>query len=150
MPTTVADFRRHALDLAGATEGAHMGHPDFRLNNRIFATLSMQDKGRGVLKLSPEQQQTFIAELPDVFEPVFGGWGRMGLTLIHLAAAEQDLLAGALATAYRNVELKQRSLTQKSLTQRSLTQKLRTASQTKSAAKKSAPARTTRATKHKP
>jgi hypothetical protein len=140
MPVTIADFRRHALDLAGATEGAHMGHPDFRLNNRIFATLSMQDKGCGVLKLSPEQQQTFIAELPDVFEPVFGGWGRMGATLIHLAAADQDLLAGALATAYRNVELKQRSLKQRSKTTR----------ETKSAAKKSAPARTTRATKHKP
>ena len=150
MPTTVADFRRHALDLAGVTEGAHMGHPDFRLNNRIFATLSMQDEGCGVLKLSPEQQQTFIAELPNVFEPVFGGWGRMGLTLIHLAAADQDLLAGALATAYRNVELKQRSLKQRSLTQKSLTQKSKTASQTKSAAKKSAPARTPKSTKHKP
>ena len=127
-----------------------MGHPDFRLNNRIFATLSMQDEGCGVLKLSPEQQQTFIAELPNVFEPVFGGWGRMGLTLIHLAAADQDLLAGALATAYRNVELKQRSLKQRSLTQKSLTQKSKTASQTKSAAKKSAPARTPKSTKHQP
>ena len=127
-----------------------MGHPDFRLNNRIFATLSMQDKGCGVLKLSPEQQQTFIAELPDVFEPVFGGWGRMGATLIHLAAADQDLLAGALATAYRNVELKQRSLKQRSLTQKSLTKKSKTSSQTKSVAKKSVPARTPRSTKHKP
>ena len=127
-----------------------MGHADFRLNNRIFATLSMKDKGCGVLKLSPEQQQTFIAELPDVFEPVFGGWGRMGATLVHLAAADQDLLAGALATAYRNVELKQRSLKQRSLTQKSLTQISKTAGRTKSAAKKSAPARTPRSTKHKP
>lgn len=33
------DFRRIALGMAGAMEGAHMGHPDFRVKNRIFATL---------------------------------------------------------------------------------------------------------------
>jgi hypothetical protein len=33
------DFRRMALGMAGAVEGAHMGHPDFRINARIFATI---------------------------------------------------------------------------------------------------------------
>ncbi len=112
MPSTVADFRRFALALPGAMESAHMGHPDFRLvdargNARIFATLSAQDRGCGVLKLTVEQQQAFIAELPEVFSPVHGGWGRMGMTLIHLAAADRATLEGALATACRNVELKQ-------------------------------------------
>jgi hypothetical protein len=107
MPSTIADFRRHALALPGAVESSHMGHPDFRLNDVIFATLSAQAKGCGVLKLTLDQQQSFISELPDVFEPVHGGWGRMGMTFIHLAAADDAVLQGALATAYRNLELKQ-------------------------------------------
>jgi hypothetical protein len=107
MPSTIADFRRHALALPGTVESSHMGHPDFRLNDRIFATLSAQAKGCGVLKLTIEQQQSFISELPAVFEPVHGGWGRMGMTFIYLAAANDAILQGALATAYRNLELKQ-------------------------------------------
>ena len=107
MPSTIADFRRHALALPGAVESSHMGHPDFRLNDRIFATLSAQAKGCGVLKLTLDQQQSFISELPAVFEPVHGGWGRMGMTFIHLAATDDAILQGALATAYRNLELKQ-------------------------------------------
>ena len=107
MPSTIADFRRHALALLGAVESSHMGHPDFRLNGTIFATLSAQAKGCGVLKLTLDQQQSFISELPAVFEPVQGGWGRMGMTFIHLAEADDAILQGALATAYRNLELKQ-------------------------------------------
>jgi hypothetical protein len=107
MPSSVADFRRHALALPGAVESSHMGHPDFRLNDRIFATLSAQAKGCGVLKLTLDQQKSFISELPAVFEPVHGGWGRMGMTFIHLATADDAILQGALATAYRNLELKQ-------------------------------------------
>jgi hypothetical protein len=119
MPSTIADFRRHALALPGAIESSHMGHPDFRLpdargNARIFATLSFQAKGCGVLKLTPEQQQSFIRELPTVFEPVHGGWGRMGMTFIHLAAADDAILQGALATAYRNLEFKQKTKPSKS------------------------------------
>ena len=100
-------FRRLALQFHGAVESAHMGHPDFRLNDRIFATLSAQDKGDGVLKLTPEQQQTFIAEQPQSFSPVQGGWGRMGMTFIHLEHADEALIAGALSTAYHNLQKKQ-------------------------------------------
>ena len=100
-------FRRLALQLPGAVESAHMGHPDFRLNDRIFATLSAQDKGDGVLKLTPEQQQAFITEHPLSFSPVQGGWGRMGMTFIHLDHADEALIAGALSTAYHNLQKKQ-------------------------------------------
>jgi hypothetical protein len=103
----VALFRKLALCLEGATEGAHMGHPDFRLNNRIFATLSYQDKGYGVLKLTPEQQESFVAEQPDCFSPVHGGWGRSGMTFIHLEQADEAVMAGALKTAYNNLKEKQ-------------------------------------------
>jgi hypothetical protein len=100
-------FRRLALQLPGAAESAHMGHPDFRLNDRIFATLSAQEKGYGVLKLTPEQQQAFITEQPHSFSPVQGGWGRMGMTFIHLDHADEALIAGALSTAYHNLQKKQ-------------------------------------------
>jgi hypothetical protein len=84
-----------------------MGNPDFRVGGRIFATLSGQARGRGVLKLTVEQQAAFIAELPEVFEPVQGGWGRMGMTYIVLDRADEETMRGALVTAHRNVESKQ-------------------------------------------
>jgi hypothetical protein len=100
-------FRRLALQLPGAVEGSHMGHPDFRLNNNIFATLSAQERGFGVLKLTPEQQQSFLADQPQAFSPVQGGWGRMGMTFVHLHQADDSLIAGALSTAFHNLQKKQ-------------------------------------------
>ena len=96
-----ADFRRLALQLEGAEEGSHMGAADFRVRGRIFATLASQDQGYGNLMLSPEQQAAFLDDEPDLFLPVFGGWGRMGATHIRLAAASEDVLAGALRTAWK-------------------------------------------------
>ena len=98
---TPADFKRIALSLEDAEEGSHMGAVDFRVGGRIFATLASQAKGYGNLMLTPEQQASFVDELPDVFIPVAGGWGRMGATHIVLAAANEDLLHGALKTAWR-------------------------------------------------
>ena len=98
---TVADFRRIALSLEGAEESSHMGSPDFRVGGRIFATLAAQRQGYGNLMLTPEQQAAFVEEAPDVFLPVAGGWGRMGATHLRLAKANQDLLAGALRTAWK-------------------------------------------------
>jgi hypothetical protein len=107
MKSQITLFRRLALELPGAIESSHMNHPDFRLNNRIFATLSAQEKGCGVLKLTTEQQQTFITEQPTIFSPVQGGWGRMGMTYIHLDKADESIMAGALKTAYQNLATKQ-------------------------------------------
>jgi hypothetical protein len=98
---TVADFRRLALSLPGAEEGSHMGSADFRVGGRIFATLASQKQGYGNLMLTPEQQADFVAEQPDVFLPVPGGWGRNGATHIRLAKANEDLLAGALRAAWK-------------------------------------------------
>lgn len=95
------DFRRLALSLEGAEESSHMGSPDFRVGGRIFATLASQSKGYGNLMLTPEQQAAFVEELPEVFIPIAGGWGRMGATHIRLAAATEDVLAGALRTAWK-------------------------------------------------
>jgi YjbR len=96
-----ADFRRLALLLDGAEEASHMGSPDFRVGGRIFATLAHQAQGYGNLMLSPEQQAAFVGEQPKVFLPVAGGWGRNGATHIRLARANEDVLAGALHTAWK-------------------------------------------------
>jgi len=98
---TVADFRRLALSLEGAEEGSHMGSPDFRVGGRIFATLASQKQGYGNLMLTPEQQAEFVAELPEVFLPIPGGWGRMGATHVRLSAVNEDVLAGALRAAWK-------------------------------------------------
>ena len=96
-----ADFRRIALTLEGAEEGSHMGAVDFRVGGHIFATLASIQQGYGNLMLTPEVQADFVAEQPDVFVPIAGGWGRMGATHIRLAAANEDVLAGALRTAWK-------------------------------------------------
>jgi YjbR len=100
-------FRRLALSLPGAVESSHMNHPDFRLNDRIFATLSGQESGCGVLKLTPEQQQEFVTDQPKAFSPVQGGWGRMGMTFVRLDEADESLIAGSLKIAYNNLLAKQ-------------------------------------------
>ena len=98
---TAADFRRIALSLEGAEEGSHMGAIDFRVGGRIFATLAHETQGYGNLMLTPDAQAAFVEELPETFLPVAGGWGRMGATHIVLARANEDLLRGALQTAWR-------------------------------------------------
>ncbi len=96
-----ADFRRIALSMDGAEEGSHMGAADFRVGGRIFATLASVGHGYGNLMLAPEQQAAFVAEQPDTFLPVAGAWGSNGATHVRLATANEDLLKGALLTAWK-------------------------------------------------
>jgi hypothetical protein len=98
---TPEDFRRMALSLPGAEEGSHMGAADFRVGGRIFATLASEKLGYGNLMLTVEQQAAFVAELPEMFLPIAGGWGRMGSTHIRLGAANEDVLEGALRAAWQ-------------------------------------------------
>ena len=89
------------MSFEGVEEKSHMGSPDFRVGGRIFATLASQSQGFGNLALTSEQQADFIAELPEVFVAITGGWGRMGMTHIRLAQATEEVLAGALRTAWK-------------------------------------------------
>ena len=98
---TAADFRRLALSLQGAEESSHMGAADFRVGGRIFATLAAIEQGYGNLMLSPELQADFVAEAPEVFLPVKGGWGRNGATHVRLSEVDEDMLAGALHAAWK-------------------------------------------------
>jgi hypothetical protein len=117
---TAADFRRIALSLEGAEESSHRGAPDFRVGGRIFATLASEAQGYGNLMLTTELQADFVAELPRVFLPIKGGWGRMGMTHIRLAEATEDVLAGALRSAWKlRMEINARSKTTKKSLRRS-------------------------------
>lgn len=78
-----------------------MGAVDFRVGGRIFATLASAREGFGNLMLTPEMQAQVVADAPDLFLPVAGGWGRMGITHIRLAEAPRDVLAGALHAAWK-------------------------------------------------
>ena len=99
---TATEFRRMALSLPGAIEAAHMGHPDFRVGGKIFATLSYPKAGLGMVALTPEQQELFVRTEPKTFVPVPGGWGKKGSTHVMLPAAKKAAVREALTIAWRN------------------------------------------------
>jgi hypothetical protein len=96
-----------ALAMAGATEGAHMGHPDFRAGGRIFATL-WTDGQTGMVRLTPEQQKAFL-EANGAFTPAAGAWGRQGCTLVHLAGVDEETLGEAMTLAWQNIASRSQS-----------------------------------------
>jgi len=98
---TPADFRRIALSLEGVDEYPHAGSPAFRVGGRKFASLASQAQGFGNLQLTLDQQAEFVEEAPHIFLPIPGGCGKMGHTHIRLAAATEDILTGALRTAWK-------------------------------------------------
>ena len=96
------DVRALALLLPETVEGAHQGHPDFRVGGRIYATL-WTDEARVVVKLTPDEQARVLEDEPNVFEPVPGAWGGRGWTSLDLDAADEAVLRIALLTAWRTV-----------------------------------------------
>ena len=92
-------FRALALSLEGAEERAHMGHPDFRVNGRIFASLQA-DERRATVMITPDEQASLLDQAPDQFVPAAGAWGRQGCTTIVLARADKALVRGALLLAW--------------------------------------------------
>ena len=99
---TAKDFRRIALGLKDVVEGAHMGHPDFRAEGKVFATLHA-DNEFGMVKLTPEQQASFVRERGNAFKPENGAWGRQGCTAVDLAFVDEETMGEALTLARQNV-----------------------------------------------
>ena len=102
---TVNQFRRIALSMDGAVESEHMGHPDFRANGRIFATLH-PDLKFGMVKLTSQQQERFVRESPDVFTPESGAWGLAGCTRVTLRLADEETVGEAITLAWQNSVIK--------------------------------------------
>jgi hypothetical protein len=106
---TKDDFRKLALSLPNAVESAHMGHPDFRVGKKVFATLGYPDDQWAMVALSLVDQDFMVRSEPDVFTPVKGGWGKQGATSVKLRAAKKASVLKALEAAWRNaVEKKKR------------------------------------------
>ena len=105
MPMTADDFRALVLAHDGAAEGAHMGHPDFRANGRIFASLHSEDRF-GMVALQPAEQQVLLKEHPESFEPSAGAWGRQGCTNVILAKANRPAVRSAIRLAFDAVMAK--------------------------------------------
>jgi hypothetical protein len=96
-----AKFRELALALPEAVEAAHMGHPDFRVRGKIFATLG-PDGSWGMVKLTPPQQQEFLSIAGDTFSSISGAWGRGGATKVTLRGAREASVKRALRIAWSN------------------------------------------------
>jgi len=99
---TADAFRRLALALPEALEKSHMGHPDFRVGGKIFATLGSPDVRHGMVKLTPDQQEAFTSAEPAAFVPVNGSWGAKGATYVRLGKARAASVKTALALAWSN------------------------------------------------
>jgi hypothetical protein len=100
---TDESFRKAALALPGAVESAHMDHPDFRVQGKVFASLGYPAPGSGMVKLTPEQQETFVGKSPEAFAPCRGAWGRAGATEVQLQFVTAGVLQSALEAAFRNI-----------------------------------------------
>jgi hypothetical protein len=100
---TSDDFRDLVLAIEGASEGAHMGHPDFRAaNGRIFASLHTNET-LGMVKLTPEEQRAVMKANPEMFVPSSGAWGRSGCTNVVLEKASKPPVRGAILLAWQTV-----------------------------------------------
>jgi hypothetical protein len=105
--------------MTDAVESMHMGHPDFRVNNRIFATLHA-DNQVGMVKLTPDQQKRFVEGAPAAFAPESGAWGRSGCTSVRLEAVDADSLGEAMTLAWKNLVSKSSPPRRTLRTQRSI------------------------------
>lgn len=92
-------LRELALALPGAYEVAHFDRAAFRTSRRIFVTLA-PDGASANLLLDLDSQEAVCEALPHAFEPVHGGWGRMGYTTVHLERVSEAELSSALAEAH--------------------------------------------------
>jgi hypothetical protein len=100
---TPKDVRRIVLGMKDAVESAHMGHPDFRVSGRVFASLHDDDQF-AMVKLTPEQQASFLSEHPSTFAPESGAWGRQGCTRVRLASVDEETLGEAMTLAWQNAK----------------------------------------------
>lgn len=95
-PLTQTEVRRLALSLPEAHEASHMGTPDLRVRNKIFATLPAA--GFTVnLKTLPENLDALVRSDPATYQDVWGGrW--VG---VQLARVPADALGELLVDAWR-------------------------------------------------
>ena len=98
---TADEFRRLALNLPEVVEGSHMGHTDFRVGGKVFATLGYPDERYGATMLTPQDQDLLVRDHPKTFAPAAGAWGASGSTTVLLRGASKRAVAIALEASWR-------------------------------------------------
>jgi hypothetical protein len=111
---TPADFRKLALAFPGTSEGSHMGHADFRVGGKIFATLGYPNDLHGTIMLSPLDQDLLLQRHAKAFKPAAGAWGKAGSTSVILKAAPKRVVALALESAWTRRASKQAKVAKRS------------------------------------
>jgi hypothetical protein len=106
---TADAFRKEALRLPEVEERSHMGHPDFRVNGKVFATLGYPDGAWGAVNVSPEHQRALVESDPHAFVVAKGAWGARGSTLVKLRTAKTAKVREALEFAWERRQAKGRS-----------------------------------------
>lgn len=99
---SIDKVRELALQLKYAVEKDHWGKPSFRVKDKIFATLWIEEN-RAMVKLHPQDQAAIVASQPDAFYPVPGKWGEQGATFVDLSSVDEASFERALQTAWRRI-----------------------------------------------
>jgi hypothetical protein len=99
---TPQDYCELALSMPEAEQSSHVDVTDFRVKQKIFATLREIDN-RAVIKLTPADQKLMMETSPSIFEPIKGSWGERGWTRVHLEQADSDIVRHAIGIAWRTV-----------------------------------------------
>jgi hypothetical protein len=97
---TNADVRRIALSMPEAQEKSHFSCPDFRVRNKIFATLYPAEN-RAVVKLSVADQCALVSMDPKVFS--VNSWAHLGWTNVRLQHISKGHFRNVVRSAWRNV-----------------------------------------------
>ena len=97
---SIESARKAALALPETEEKSHFHIPDFRVRNKIFATIHT-DKNYMMIKLSPVDQSVFCSFDRAIIFPVPGGWGLKGATFFDLKKIKKQMLTDALTCAWK-------------------------------------------------
>jgi hypothetical protein len=98
---SVAQFRAFALALPGAEEHAHMGHPDFRVRNKIFATLWPDENRAVIIKVALADQAALVQMHPQAFS--LNAWSHRGALNVHLEHADAAQVQVLLTHSWREI-----------------------------------------------
>ncbi|MEJ0056143.1 MAG: MmcQ/YjbR family DNA-binding protein [Bacteroidota bacterium] len=105
---TIASFKKLALSYPETIELPHFENLSYRVNKKIFVTLSEKNK-RACVKLSEIDQSVFSAFDKTTVFPVPNKWGKQGWTFVELSKVRKEMLKDLLTTAYCSVAPKRLS-----------------------------------------
>lgn len=101
-------FRQFALSFPETIELPHFERTSFRINKKIFATLSEKDRIAN-FKLTPMDQSFFCSIDTNIVYQVPNKWGLQGWTSANLEKINENLLMEILTAAFNELNSKRKS-----------------------------------------